>query len=133
MSNKPIASFILVLIAAIIDFITGLVILAGGSIAVSMVSRQLGVPWIVGIIMMFAVWWIICGGLLILASIWINSGEPGKVRNGGIIAIIFGILSLNILVIILSIIGGVLALTWKPPQRNIVTAPPEQPEAEEVI
>jgi len=133
MSDKPVASFVLVLIAAIIDFIIGIIILAGGSVVAAMVSRGLGASWIAGIIMMFAVWWIICGALLFLSSMWINSGEPGKVRNGGIIAIIFGILSLNILVIILSIIGGVLALTWKPPRRNIVSGPPEQGEAEEVI
>jgi len=97
MSDKPVASFVLVLIAAIIDFIIGIIILAGGSVVAAMVSRGLGASWIAGIIMMFAVWWIICGALLFLSSMWINSGEPGKVRNGGIIAIIFGILSLNIL------------------------------------
>lgn len=122
MSDKPVASFVLVLIAAVIDFLIGIIILVGGSFAVSMISHGLGATWIAGIIVLIAVWWIICGGLLFMASMWINSGEHGKVRNGGIIAIIFSILSINLLVIILGIIGGVLALTWKP---STTTASPQ--------
>ena len=118
MSDKPAASFILVLIAAIIDFIIGIAMLAGASFAASIISHEMGMGWVASIVVFLAVWWLICGGLLFMSSMWIYGGEPGKVRKGGIIAIIFSILSINLLVIILGIVGGVLALTWKPPKME---------------
>ncbi|MEM3832219.1 MAG: DUF6114 domain-containing protein [Thermoprotei archaeon] len=51
----------------------------------------------------------------------INSSEPGKVKNGNIVVLIFSILSLItsmggfMIGFILGLIGGILALAWKPP------------------
>ncbi len=70
--------------------------------------------------------------LIIIGAIWINSGDPGKVRNGGIMVLISSILSLpNLLVFILGLIGGILALTWKPSKKKVteaaLPAPPPPP------
>lgn len=130
MSDKPVASFVLVLIASVIDFLFGILTLIGGSHAVSMIGSGMAATWIARIIVLVSIWWIICGGLLFMASMWINSGEHGKTRNGGIVAIIFSILSLNLIVIILGLIGGILALTWKPPTASPTPqpAPGQKPE-----
>ena len=114
MSGKPVAALVLVIIAAIIDLLFGIFTLVEGGRAVSMIGGGMAATWAARIIVLVSIWWIICGALLFVASMWINSGEHDKVRNGGIVAIIFSILSLNLIVIILGLIGGVLALTWKP-------------------
>ncbi len=133
MSDKPTASFILVLIAAIIDFIIGVAMLAGAGFVASIIGNEIGMRWIASIVVLLAVWWLICGGLLFMSSMWIYGGEPGKVRNGGIIAIIFSILSINLLVIILGIIGGVLALAWKPPKIETLPQTSVEHRPEETI
>jgi hypothetical protein len=69
--------------------------------------------------------------LVIVGANMINSGEVGKVRKGGILVLIFSIISLIpsygglIIGFILSLIGGILALTWKPKYLvSIITAAP---------
>jgi hypothetical protein len=69
--------------------------------------------------------------LVIVGANMINSGEVGKVRKGGILVLIFSIISLIpsygglIIGFILSLIGGILALTWKPKYPvSIITAAP---------
>ena len=116
MSGKPTTSFILVLIAAIIVILFGISTLVNTSYVLPIVGGS-AASWIARIVVAISIWWIICGGILLIASSWIRSGEPNKVRNGGIVAIIFSILTLNLIVIILGLIGGVLALTWKPSTR----------------
>ena len=133
MSDKPVASFVLVLIAAIIDILFGVFTLIGGSHAVSMIGSGMASTWIARIIVLVSIWWIICGGLLFMASMWINSGEHGKARNGGIVAIIFSILSLNLIVIILGLIGGILALTWKPSTTSSTLQPANEQRPEDTI
>ncbi len=113
MSGKPTTSFILVLIAAIIVILFGISTLVNTSYVLPIVGGS-AASWIARIVVAISIWWFICGGILLIASSWIRSGEPNKVRNGGIVAIIFSILTLNLIVIILGLIGGVLALTWKP-------------------
>jgi len=69
--------------------------------------------------------------LVIVGANMINSGEVEKVRKGGILVLIFSIISLIpsygglIIGFILSLIGGILALTWKPKYLvSIITAAP---------
>jgi hypothetical protein len=69
--------------------------------------------------------------LVIVGANMINSGEVGKVRKGGILVLIFSIISLIpsygglVIGFILSLIGGILALTWKPKYPvSIITAAP---------
>ncbi len=133
MSGKPVASLVLVIIAAIIDLIFGLFTLVEGSHAVSMIGSGTAAVWAARIIVLLSIWWIICGALLFMASMWINSGERGKVRNGGIVAIVFSILSLNLIVIILGLIGGILALTWKPPTVSSMPQPATGQKPENMI
>ena len=133
MSSKPVASLVLVIIAAIIDLIYGLFTLVEGGRAVSMIGGGMAAEWVARIIVLLSIWWIVCGALLFMASMWINSGEHGKVRNGGIVAIIFSILSLNLIVIILGLIGGILALTWKPPTTSTMPQPATVQNPEETI
>jgi hypothetical protein len=70
---------------------------------------------------------IIFGVILIKGAFMVGTGEPGKVRSGSIIGIIFGALSIFFgggfyIGFILSIVGGILGLTWKPEQPSLSTS-----------
>jgi hypothetical protein len=57
------------------------------------------------------VWFLLWGILMIVSSLWVKTGEPQKVRKGGILGLISSILGANIL----GIIGAIVALIWKQP------------------
>jgi hypothetical protein len=67
----------------------------------------------------FGILGVVFGILVIVGAVMINSGEPSRVRTGGILALIFSIISLLagggfFIGFILGLVGGILALTWKP-------------------
>jgi hypothetical protein len=76
----------------------------------------------------------IYGILVIVGALLIYTGEMRKVRIGGELVLTFSILSLfsasiggALLGFILGLVGGILALTWKPkevPKRPATGAPP---------
>jgi hypothetical protein len=76
----------------------------------------------------------IYGILVIVGALLIYTGEMRKVRIGGVMVLTFSILSLfsasiggALLGFILGLIGGILALTWKPkevPIRPVTATPP---------
>ena len=69
-------------------------------------------------------WFIIAHLIIIIGAFKIKSGDPSSVRTGGILVLIFSILGgLNIL----ALIGGILALTWKPPQKAAPVKAPAPP------
>lgn len=129
-SDKPVAAFILGLIAGIFGILSGIGTLIGLVFAVNV-----PVP-IVGsfgtLLIILGLWWLIAGIIIIVGSTWINSGVPSSVRKGGIVVLIFSILSLpNWLTFILGLIGGILALVWKPPIQQ--TQPPPPPSGGEQV
>ncbi|ADI31817.1 DUF4064 domain-containing protein [Staphylothermus hellenicus] len=128
MSEKPKAAFILGLIAGILGLLFGIVVLVASSILAT-IFIGFGGP----LILIIGVWWFIAAILIIIGSLWINSGIPSKVRRGGILVLVFSILSLpNWLTCILGLIGGILALVWKPSMQP--TQPSQQPpEGEQAV
>jgi hypothetical protein len=131
--EKPTAAFILSLIGGIFILIAAILVmiflgLVGTAFAIipffGMIGGLLIILGIVGLI--FAI-------LVIIGAFMINSGVPQRVRTGGIIVLIFSILSLFtsgggfFIGFILGLIGGILALTWKPkevPTRPAIATPP---------
>lgn len=97
------AGYIITLIGGILQLISGIVFLAGGSI-LSFIPDLPNIfsltGWIPG------VWFLIAGILTIWASMKMNMISSREVRNGGIIALITGILAPNIVVVI----GAIIAL-----------------------
>jgi len=128
-SEKPTAAFVLSLIAGILGLIFSILLTIALSVAswmVSTVGAPMGLGGLGTLIIAIGIWYVIASILIIVGAIWINTGEPGKVKNGGIIVLVFSILSIGnayFLVFILGLIGGILALTWKPPKK----APPPPP------
>lgn len=126
MSEKPTAAFVLGLIAGILGLLVGIGYLIVATIGASIMIHMPGIGGVIGsILLIIGVWWLIAAILIIIGSIWINSGIPGKVRKGGILVLVFSILSLpNWLTFILGLIAGILALTWKPPLQRPSSPPP---------
>lgn len=145
LSEKPLAAFVLTLIAGVAGIIGGLwtyysvyfakelieEIVENTSIDNTTLPKNFN-EFIYTIALGVAIWYIVAGALLILSAILINTGIPRKVKIGGILAIIFSILSfgnLSFAVLILGLIGGILALTWKPPRKEepMITTEPTEP------
>ncbi len=143
MDDRPTAGFVLVLIAGIIGLIWSAIwlsIAAMGSallnqirqmsMSMNLQTSNVGSMALSILIGIFA-WWLIAAIILIFSSFLIYSGEPSKVKTGGILAIIFSILSLGniaILVLILGIIGGALAYSWAKRRLQRPVPPPEKRE-----
>ncbi len=116
--------FILVLIGGIIGVVFSAIFLAIGSGAVylaNQISNLGGVPpgfgfsFVLGLIEGLLVWFLICSILLLFSAFMIRSDDPAKVKRGGILAIIFGVLeafNVGILPLILGVVGGALAYSW---------------------
>lgn len=118
MDDKPTAAFVLGLIAGILGLIFGVAIAAvatiGGIAALAMAPME-GLHWLGGALIALGLWWVIAAVLIIVGSFMINSGMPDKVRTGGILVLVFSILSIpNWITLIIGVVGGALALAWKP-------------------
>jgi hypothetical protein len=120
MNDKPTAAFVLGLIAGILGLIFGAaigVIATLGGIAAIVAAPMGGLHWLGGALIALGFWWVIAAVLIIIGSFMINSGIPDKVRTGGILVLVFSILSIpNWITLILGVVGGALALAWKPSQ-----------------
>ena len=79
------------------------------------------VPFLGGIVLGLAALDLICAIVVIYASTMVNTGLQSKIKLGGILVLVFSIISIIggggfILGFILGLVGGILALTWKPRQ-----------------
>ena len=130
MAEKPTAAFVLSLIGGILILLGGIFGAIIGIIGGAAMSIVPGFGWLSGLIIALGILGLIFGIIVILGAVMINSGERGKVRTGSILVLIFSILSLFvggtggfIIGFILSLIGSILGLTWKPSEK----APPPPP------
>ena len=130
MAEKPTAAFVLSLIGGILILLGGIFGAIIGIIGGAAMSIIPGFGWLSGLIIALGILGLIFGIIVILGAVMINSGERGKVRTGSILVLIFSILSLFvggtggfIIGFILSLIGSILGLTWKPSEE----APPPPP------
>jgi len=98
---KSIAGFVLALIGGIGSILGSILMLSSGALVASVIPGALGalgyVPSIIAII---------TGGLAIWASILMKKDDNTKVKKGGIIALIVGIIGFNLL----TLIGGILGM-----------------------
>jgi hypothetical protein len=110
--EKPTAAFIVSLLAGIFILINGILIMIA--------SAFIFVIPIAGVfVALFGIGELIFGLIVMFGAIMMNSDDPSKVRTGGIIVLIFSIISIIagggfLIGLILGLIGGILALTWKP-------------------
>jgi len=129
LGEEPTAAWILSLIGGILGLIISLAYLGMALAAIGAVAAEAGVA-----IPMFGVagtaaialcgWGIIAHIIIIIGAFKIKSGDPSSVRTGGILVLIFSILGgFNIL----ALIGGILALVWKPPRKRVAEAAPPAP------
>lgn len=135
-NESPTAAWILSLIGGILGLILSAFGLMGAlatmMTAASTISHGYGMEGEVmnifgltgGVMIAVCGWFVIAHLIIIIGAFKIKSGEPSSVRTGGILVLIFSILGgLNIL----ALIGGILALVWKPPASARQPAPPPPP------
>jgi hypothetical protein len=110
MESKP--GFILALIGGIITIICGILWAAGasffglffGALVRALGASGTGVGLLAGINLILAILYVVFGVISVIAGVEMK--HAGKVKTGGIMAVIFGILSGNVI----TIIGGILGL-----------------------
>ena len=112
---KSTSGFILSLIGGVLNILFGFALCIFGAILILVIkgvdiagnfSNMLDFSTILVIlIFFFALWYFVAGILLIIFSIKINNDTEAK--KGGILCLIFGLLSLNIF----SVIGGILGIS----------------------
>lgn len=111
MEEKPTAAFVLSLIGGILWLLIGVAISAIGG----------ALTWFIGGIgAIFGFYWIITGLIITIGAFMMNN-QPSSTHTWGIVILILSIISVNIF----GLIGGILALVWKP--RATSAAPPPPP------
>ncbi len=132
-SEKPRAAFALSLVAGVLILLGGVVGAIVGAIGGAMVERIPGfefrgttifrdlVGLILRIIVILGALELAFGIVVIVGAVMINSGEPGKVRTGSIMVLVFSALSRAVgltggftIGFILGLVGGILGLIWEP-------------------
>ena len=116
----PRGAYILTLIGAIIEIILAIIALIPGILGAAL----FGLLGAFG--MGTGVWLLIVSIILFVGASKLKSGDPGTIRTWSIIILVFGILGGNIF----ALIGGILGLIWKPPQKPTIqqyTATPPSP------
>jgi hypothetical protein len=120
--ETPTSAFILSLIAGIIIFLLGITLIVMGTTFMSgmmgsyypsMMGVYMSPGYISSMIAWFGVWGLICGAIIIYGATKLNS-DPASHVLWGIIIFIISLLSGFLIGGILGIIGGILAIMWKP-------------------
>ncbi len=123
MEEKPTAAFVLSLIAGIFILLGGLVIAALGAL---LASFFFGVGIVLAIIGL-------AFGIIVLVGAIMLYMQPEQHVTWGVIILVFSILSIFTALggffigLILGIIGGALAISWKPQQMMMPGYPPGYP------
>lgn len=131
MGEKPTAAFALSLVGAIFIILGGLVYMVLFSF-IGGAFDFIGMGGVGDIFVIMGVLGLIWGILVLVGAIMMNSGDPGKVRTGSILVLIFSIISWFgaaggfFIGFLLGLIGAILGLTWHPSQtqRNVPPPPP---------
>jgi len=120
MEGKPTAAFILSLIGGIFVLLGGIWLAIAGAI-IALFTAGLGM--ILGIFAVF-------GLIIIVGAIMMNS-NPASAKTWGVIVLILWIVSLFGVITafggLLSLIGGILAMVWKPEKSGQAASPPPPP------
>lgn len=126
-NDKADTAFAFLLIGGILILIQGIIyglMIISAGIAIATIH---GAGFFGGLLAVLGLILITFGIILIGAALMVNTGEPNKVRSGSVIGIIFGALSIFFgggfyIGFMLSIVGGILGLTWKPEQPSQSTS-----------
>ena len=121
--NYPTAAYLLLLIGGILELI-GIIpyiafvgIAGGGLFFIGSVAGVVGMA----ILAVCLIWFLIWSILQIMAAMWVKKGDRESVHKGAVWGLIASILGgFNII----SLIGAILAFTWKPPAPVVVPPPP---------
>ena len=105
---KSTAGFILALIGGILGILGAIITFVMG-LGTSMIPIPGLAAWGTGFLVGWGIWVLIMSILAIVAGLWMNKDDNAKVKKGGIMALVVGILGLNILTLIGGIIGLVQA------------------------
>ena len=130
----PRGAYLLLLIGGILEIIVGITVVLAASVYMLVASyagpakilvlgQGIGeMPMMFGevCLVIYILWFIIWGALMIVSAKWIKTGNADKVHKGAVLGLISSILGMNII----SLIGAILAFTWKPPQPSVVPPPP---------
>lgn len=117
--EKPTAAFVVSLIGGILILIEGLVLSSLGAVCGSLASIAPGGAPIGAALFLYMSIGLICGILVLIGAVMINTVNPSRVKTGSIIVLIFSIVSFFsgggfFIGMILGIVGGILGLVWKP-------------------
>jgi len=130
MGEKPTAAFALSLVGAIFIILGGIFYMALFSIIGGFISIIPGLEGLGGFFIVFGLMGLIWGILVLVGAVMMNSGDPGKVKTGSILVLIFSIISWFgaaggfLIGFILGLIGAILGLTWKPEKPERTPPPP---------
>jgi MFS family permease len=108
--GKPTAAIVLTLLGGILEIIFGITMSIGGLLT-----------WFLGSIgVLFGLYWITLGSVIVIGAILIYY-QPSSARSWGIVIIVLSVISgLNIF----ALIGGILAIVWKPRMPSPPPPPP---------
>jgi len=119
MAEKPTAAFVLTLIGGILILITGLIVAAIAAMGAATFAL-FGLGWLGGLVVAIGLLQLIFAIIILVGAMQIKSGEPGKVKTWSIVVLILSIICLIsgggfYIGSILSLVGAILGLTWRPP------------------
>ena len=113
-------AYILLLIGGVLEIIVGITVIMAAAVYMMVESVSSSVylgqipfmPMMYGMvcIVTYLIWFFLWGILMIVSARWIKTGRPEMIHKGAVLGLISSILGLNII----SLIGAILALMWKP-------------------
>ncbi len=131
----PRGAYLLLLIGGIIEIVVGITVIFAAAVYMMVVAEsgmtiftvgQMPGEWMLefGAVcwIIYILWFTIWGALIILSAKWVKTGNLDEVHKGAILGLIASILGFNII----SLIGAILAFTWKE-SSPVVAAPPPPP------
>jgi uncharacterized membrane protein YjjP (DUF1212 family) len=121
--EKPLVSFALSLAGGILILIDAILLILLSTLFLTSVviydHQMINMTSLNPLFIIIPLIGIICSAVVIFGSILINTGDHSKVRLGGILVVIFSVISIIagggfLIGLILGLVGGILALVWKP-------------------
>lgn len=119
--DRPIAAFVLALLATIIHMIIGIFFILGSAFFVAAFFPGLGTIFIVSVIVIIV--------LALWGTAWLYTFDETRATYGGVITVVVSVVALPTawgfgIGSILGLIGGILGIVWKSSTATAVPTPP---------
>lgn len=120
---KPTTAFALCLVAGIIYLIVGIIIAAASS-QVGSIKELTGISDIQTLVAIVGAVGAICGIVMIVGSLLMNSDVKSRVRTGAVLVLVFAIVGALFTAggffigFILALVGSILGIMWKGPETT---------------